>query len=484
MKKRLIVGLLFLTLLPLSSCGEASGNDYSDVKDNIIKNLQKGFEVSGEVNDTIRYYIDSNYYALNDSKDPITKKYEFSFTFQNDDDYVGIDRNIYLIDGTPKRMIIDDNAYNNNGKASLNYLSYDNKLYQGDAVDTDDETGLNGLSYSALGLANPFLFMDKNDVNVVSENSFSFDNEKLSDLVLNMFSSISSSELAAPVVRNIFNLDENGDISNLIIYLDNTYQTKTNSEYVNEYLSSSYVINMNFSSVGKANAKDKCVPYEDKAENSALGEALRKIGSATNLKISRKDVTIYNDVEVDDSHQTIINWFDGEKIFYEVYDAAVTEAPTSLPDGQYFLLTKTDEMDYLMPYTYNETSNGWQLNSDFANAGGYAYKDYLPYISQISEDIFEYDAENDVYVVPEYLASYFISDACLISPLQITDYVYIYYTNSVEIKLTSSGDIEYVRMHVYFDNSTYIQTGYYELTYAIGDDARMPFGIDKGVTLL
>lgn len=475
MRKKLI-GLTLLTAIALTGCTNGVS---SDKLETLIAKLQSGYTVSGTVKNVIKHYTNDNFNVLNTNLEDKIETYDFEFTYQDSSEYIGVDRNIYKLDGKEKRLVIDDNCFSDNGAVKLNVLDVDNTVNVYDAMSSQDDTGLNAQSYGSSYLSNPFLNMDTSDITYRQNDTYSFNPTKISKMVLNMFASIDPGAFGMAVTRNVFTLDENGGIDKLFVYLDEYTNTITNADYTYDYVGNNYSIIFSFSDEGTANAKNKLSPYENKPQNDRLGAILKKM-EGQKLIVNRRDVTIFNGIEYEDSYETIVNYFDGEKIFYQIYDAAREEVPTEVR-GSDFLLMPMEGKEGLYPYT-RSADGKWAYNGGFSKVEGWNYDEYLPLLGEISEDIFTYDEATDTYHVPEYLAIYWTADKCLLPGIMISSAVFGNFTNDVEIKLKANGDIDYARIKVYFDSGIYIQTGYYELTYEYGDSIKMPFKIDEEVS--
>lgn len=487
MIKAKYLALSLLSMLAITSCGSANNGQGSSAIKELITTLRKGFNINGEIIETSRYYTNDDFDVINSALKPTQKKYQFDYTYQNSDDYTGVDRNLYYIDTTANnqpRMIVDDNLFEEDNGVKMNALYYDNTLDSYWATSSNDDEGLNPVSYGASGLLNPFLSIGEEDFTRVGENSYSLNNDKVSSFILDMFVNIDDLSFSMPVYRNILSLDkDNVGIDKMFIYLDEYKTTTTDgNNYQNLYIGQSYTISLTFSDEGRANAKDKLRPYGKKEENAPLRAIFDKM-EGQNLKTTRKDVTIYDGVEHTENYETIVNYFDGKKILYQVYDAAyLPEGPGYVTSSDFLLLA--DEKTKLMS-TYARESNGtWAETGTFNRIGGFPYEAYLPVIGDIDENIFTYDSASKIYHCPEYLAVYFPLDGCLIPTMVVSNAIFQAYTNDVQIKLKDNGDIEWVRISVYFDAGSYIQEGYYEMTYEYGEKVTMPFNIDEEIQSL
>ena len=487
--KHFALGLL--GAIALTSCGSTTGIQEKPFNDGqgasiteLVNTLRKGYTVNGKITQLNRFYTNDDYNVINASLGTETKEYQFEYTYQNNDGYIGVDRNLYYIDAKENnrpRMIHDDNLFNKNGAVYMNTLFYDNVVEEMAAINGEENEGLNVISYGSSGLSNPFLNIETSDFTRVGENSYSINNDKISEMVLDMFVDINDMAFATPVYRNILTLDESSKgIDHMFIYLDEYKTTLTDGDaYNNIYCGQNFSVSLSFTDEGIANAKNKLTPYAEKAENKPLRTIFDKM-EGQKLKTTRKDVTFYDDIEHTENYETIVNYFDGEKIFYQVYDAAnLPEGPTSVTSSD-FILLKEKENNLMRPYARN-TDGSWSKAPQFNRIGGFEYKAYLPIIGEISENIFTYDKARDLYICPEYLATYFPLDGCLIPTMVVSSAIYQKFTNEVQVKLKDNGDIDYVRICCYFDAGSFVNTGYYEMTYEYGEQVKMPYGIDTEI---
>ncbi len=486
------LALSMLAIFTITSCGSNGGEHLSEI-DTLISTMRKGFNINGEIIKTSRYYTNDNYDVINSALKPTQKKYQFDYTYQNSLEdselgaYTGVDRNLYYIDHNANdkpRMIIDDNLYEKDNGVMLNSLMYDNTLEFFQAVDDNDDEGLNLVSYGASGLLNPFLSIGEEDFTKIGENTYSITNDKVSSFILDMFVNIDDLAFSMPVHRNILTFDKNNvGIDKMFIYLDEYRTLLTDgNNYQNLYVGQSYTISLTFSDEGVADARSKLTPYAQKEENAPLRTIFDRMENK-NLKSTRKDVTIYDGVVHTENYETIVNYFDGKKIFYQVYDSAYTpNGPEYVTSSDFLLLTEKDS-GLMFPYGRESNGNRRKAN-EFNRIGGYPYKSYLPVIGDISENIFTLDKATGIYHCPEYLANYFTIDGCLIPTMVVSSPIYQQFTNDVQIKLKSNGDIEWVRLTCYLDVGSFIQEGYYEMTYEYGDQVKMPYDIDSEISSL
>lgn len=118
--KHFALGLL--GAIALTSCGSTTGIQEKPFNDGqgasiteLVNTLRKGYTVNGKITQLNRFYTNDDYNVINASLGTETKEYQFEYTYQNNDGYIGVDRNLYYIDAKENnrpRMIHDDNLFN------------------------------------------------------------------------------------------------------------------------------------------------------------------------------------------------------------------------------------------------------------------------------------------------------------------------------------------------------------------------------------
>ena len=478
MRKQLIA-LSLLGLVSLSSCeGDitpSTNNETLATFNNVATTMQKGFTVSGTLVAKTVYYTDSNFNVVNENRDIETTNYTFTFTYQNDDDYIGMDRKIYSYDTNgDSHLVVDENVTNDNDEVKLNYLSYDNKVYSDYAM---DDNYINRVSYGGSGLNNPFLSIDGNDFTAVGDKTCMLDNSKVSLILYNMFSIVDSQAFNLPASRNIISLDDNGNMETMFVDTAEAKYSLADKSYVNQYVGMTYKASFSFSNQGNASAKDLMVPEEDKPENKPLQDIFNKM-QGQNLMIKRVVHAYYDGVE-EDLNETVRLYYDGEKIFYQTYYLDDETSLTGVTASDFLLMRSNPDVDALYGYTRN--SNGTWSQGGYSSVSGYPYEFYLPVIGDINANIFEYDKENDVYYLPEVLSVYWLLDGCMLPTMAVSQAYFFDYLNRVEIKLKDNGDIDYMKTSFYRDAGMHVVTGTYEITYQYGPSVTMPYNIDEEV---
>lgn len=477
MKKRnLLILLLSIIALPSCSNGETINEENKELSfESCLKELQKGYEVSGQIVETKRYFKDDSYEFIDDSRETETKHYSFDFTYTDSDEFTGVHRNLYSYDNHDEpHMILDENLYNKDGWVRIRYVGYENEMLEDYAY---DDSG-NARSYGASDLINPFLFTEESDFTFIDGSTFKMSDKKVSQMLASMFASIDVSAFSGAITRNVFDVDENGMIDTMYCMMEESYKALSTASYGVDYVSKTYTVNLNFSDIGVADSKSKLTLYEETEENKKLRTIFDKM-AGQNLRVRRVDHTWYNDDPEIESNETIDIYYCNKKVFYQVYSLDEYEEITNPRDSDFLLMNPTNPNGDLYPYVRNY--DGTWSRTSLPKIDRTTYENYFPILSEISHKIFHYDATRDVYYLDEPMALYWILDGCFLPLMAVSDPGYIDYLNKVEVKLKDNGDIEYARCEYYHEQDIQTIHSYYELTYEYGPSLHLPYNIEEEV---
>ena len=167
--KRKYISLLALSLVAVTtSCNQTPSTPEDDSNNtetpitpisinNVLTKLRKGFRTTGTFEITESYFTDNNYQVPDEKLESKTTTYKFDLTYQDSEDYTGLDRRYYevMTDTNGKSYdgyLMGENAYNLDGYAALKYLDYDNTLKTDLAVDQNGDL----IPYGTNNLINPF----------------------------------------------------------------------------------------------------------------------------------------------------------------------------------------------------------------------------------------------------------------------------------------------------------------------------------------
>ncbi|MDY2727421.1 MAG: hypothetical protein SOV26_00210 [Candidatus Onthovivens sp.] len=467
---------LFLLIFLLTSCSSnqnVDSNVGNTELENTIAEMRKGYKITGTIKKTTRYYTDSTYTYINEKEKEQITDYIFSFTYENTSSYIGVDRKIYYFDANnEKHLILDDNLFNDEGRVVIRTLGYDNEIYEDDVYESDSG---NFVSYGASDLINPFLMINDGDFEKITDDTYSLNRNKLNLIMSSMFSLVDVVAFSNPFKANLFNTSDS-IFDSIYALSSETYKTYTKMDYTICFIGNTYEVNCSINEIGTASAQNQLKPYENEEEKLALRTIFDKM-DGQNLHIKRVDHTYYDNNPEVDHNETIELYYDGEKIFYHVYDSYYS-TPNQVTASDFLLYDPLQNGGYLRAFARNSEGQRIRTNQ-YASIEGYLYEDYLPLISEINEAIFNYDASRDIYYLDEFMAIYCLYDGYFLPTIAISDAAFIDYLNKVEIKLKANGDIDYIKTGYYRDYMMYTQTSYYLLTYEYGPDVTMPYGIDE-----
>ena len=166
--KRKYISILALALIATATSCESTpieNEDFETILINpVLSELRKGFKTTGSLKITESYFDDVDFQIPDEQLETQTTTYKFDITFQDNNNYQGVDRRYYqvLTDTDGKEYdgyYMGENSYNLNGYAALNYLDYNNEVVSGYAVDANYEL----VPYGSNSLLNPFKLLQRND---------------------------------------------------------------------------------------------------------------------------------------------------------------------------------------------------------------------------------------------------------------------------------------------------------------------------------
>ena len=302
--KRKYISLLALSLVATAtSCGGTTPDTPENPEtpitpisiNSVLEDLRKGFKTTGTFEITESYFDDSNYQIPDTDLETKITTYKFDLTYQDSNDYTGLDRRYYevLTDTNGQEYdgyVMGENAFNYNGYAALKYLDYDNTVVTGLAVDTNEEL----IPYGSNSLINPFRLIQRNDLTQTSD-GFELTNEKTNIIFEGMFSLLEGYQDNITYSTRLFDFSE--ETLNSASFVSNNMDSKlrttvpTEEEpYHQTYIRYNYKIDMDFSEIGTANASDLIKEEDDKAENEPLKNALASMNASDKITMTRRIV--------------------------------------------------------------------------------------------------------------------------------------------------------------------------------------------------
>lgn len=456
--------ILLIPILLLVGC--KNGDSNSSKYDSILTNFQSGFKINGTLNTTKKYYEDSDYKIPLESKEQIKETYLIESIYQNNNDYVGVDRRYYKeVDGT-KKYLSGENAYDNKGYVALNYVDYDNVL-QTDGYSMDDN--YNELSYSASGLINPFLLINSNDIS---------GDKLLNNYKANLFYSYIFAGISDKINTklSIKKAEFSKDFDKLCLVF-NEYKSTEYDDYDNFYITLNYEITFNFEDIGVANSKDAIQIEKNKVENEPLQKALNNMVNK-NITISRKIVSYDKDVKID-AEETVVTYNNGKDIYMQVFDSDLSngKAPTAPTSSDLYL--KANSKKFLNTYTYSKDGENnnyiFTLNtSSYSSINGYYYYSTFQPDFNINANIFKKNEDGSFSPTNDNLP--YIGSDCFVPPLNTTSEISSGYITGMKIYLNEEADASYINtILMEFDSNVY--HGEITINYENVGKTTLPFNI-------
>ena len=398
--KRKYISLLALSLVATAtSCGGTTPDTPDDPDtpitpisiNSVLEDLRKGFKTTGTFEITESYFDDSNYQIPDTDLETKVTTYKFDLTYQDNNDYTGLDRRYYevLTDTNGQEYdgyVMGENAFNYNGYAALKYLDYNNTVVTDLAVDTNEEL----IPYGSNSLINPFRLIQRNDLTQTSD-GFELTNEKTNIIFEGMFSLLEGYQDNITYATRLFDFTDKtlNSASFVSNNMDSKLRTTVPTEeepYHQTYIRYNYKIDMDFSEIGTANASDLIKAEEDKAENEPLKNALASMNASDKITMTRRIVPYIDGEYVgEDTYLTIYQL--GGQVGGGIYSQAYTlppdqayKTPTQATASDFFLRIE-DTNKRMRIYTVNETT-GKFTQGGYANLDNMFYykDDNLPYI--------------------------------------------------------------------------------------------------------
>lgn len=469
MKKNIPICLL--SLIILSSCNNNLADSQEKMtKEALLESARLGFVVDGNLTMQKTYYLDGGY--LLPSGETTTEEYAMTLTYQNNNNYIGLDRRYYEIVDGERDCFLSENLWNNKGYVGINYLDYTNTV-RNDGYSMND--GFNYDTYSGNGFANPFLQINHKDLEKKDEKTYILSDEKANLIFGYWFSAIDN--IAMSVTTNEMLLFVENDLFAGGRWTTNLYKTvETNlSTFENEYVTHSYQFEFTLTNVGVANSKNLISSEPNKPENDDLQTAIDNFMKADTLTIDRH-LEAYINGEKQPAEQCITMYYADKDIYCQVWDYVASNGvvPNYPTASDMYLIPNSN--GYMDVYSLSEDDKFVHDTINYSSIDGvYDYLSYLPGIfswDYISKNVFNLNEDGSYSPIldnlPYTAAELFIPFVSSIS------YVEYGFTSATRIYLTDDKtNID--RIEVEYDYLYY--TGL--MTYKIlnFDSTKIPFEI-------
>lgn len=431
MKK--IISIYLLSVLALTGCdGNLADSQEKATKEALLESVRLGFKVDGTLTLQKTYYSDSGY--LLPTGETTTEEYALTLTYQNNNNYIGVDRRYYEIVDGERECFLSENLWNNKGYVAINYLDYTNTA-RDDGYSMND--GFNYDTYSGNGFANPFLQVNTKDLEKIDDSTYLLNDEKANIFFGYWFSSIDSVAISTTTDEMLLSV-ENGLFTGGH-WTTNLYKTvETNlSTFENEYVSHLYTFDFTLTDVGTANSKDIIHSEPNKPENDDLQTAIDNFMEAETLTIDRHLVPYTNGVK-QSTEQCVTMYYAGDDIYCQVWDYIVSNGviPNEPTASDMYLMPDNDGYLNVYSLTTNNT-----FAHDFVNYssidGLYDYLSYLPGIfswDYVSKNVFNLNEDGSYSPILDNLA--YTAVELFIPFVSSISYVEYGYTSATRIYLT------------------------------------------------
>lgn len=444
MDKAKFVPLLACTAL-LAGCAITSTEDLSKTSvAPILQELRKGFRMDGTLQITESYFIDDNFQIPDTSVETAKTNYEFTFVYQDNNGFTGLDRRIYKVEGEgedkTRTYYSGENSYDAGGYAGLIWLDYDNTVARSYAYDSSGRT----IPYGSNGLINPFKLVKVEDVSE-AEGVYSLDHTKAEIIFSNFFSTLEGYQ--RDIAMDEATLDFEDETLKTASFKSLPYDSLTRQTVPNEedhhhtaFVRTLYEADFSFSEIGTANSKDMIKPMESKAENEPLRNALANMaGKEVTLK---RQVQPYVDGEYNGTDVWLNVYYMGEEegIYSQAYELAPDQAAPSSATTSDYILKPAVAGALMSVYQLNDTTGKFQLNA--ANYAGlhnrYTYSDLAYDVSFLSGDVFLYNEDDGSYSPTDDNLPYIMTEVFM-SPLDSFTPIDSGYVNDVRIYVNEDG---------------------------------------------
>ena len=471
MKKLLIC---VLTCFSLVGCNNSTK---SSSLTNGIELLKKGFTIQGTFTSDKEYYQNSGYDIPTGDSEQFS--YYIDATYQNDKDYIGVDRRYYKVDENGNKSYSHgENAYSNNGYLYYNYLDYDN-VVKNDACSYVDY--YNVAPYASSGYTNPFTLMDATDFEETGDNKYAINNLKGTIFYNYLFGTLENNTPYIQVDTTSFVFNDNDELTTIDFVTKPFYSSETyGDEYQVIYTKTVFTAKLTVSNVGNANAKDLMKAEEEKPENDVLGTALNNLKNAQSLTIDRHLIP-YVDGEIQPQEECVTLYYDGSHIYNQVweYNTENGEIPQKASASDTYL--EADKTGLMEVYTLNddgETFSKDSLKGNYFTSINrlYSYGEFLPGVFSIAVNKNVFDLKEENVFIPTQDNIPYVAVDLFVPFLSSVTYIVNGYTTSVEIFLTEDQqNIDRIEVgYSFYAYSGKVIYSFYDL-----NNTSIPFTIEK-----
>lgn len=451
MKNKFLKSLLCAAaIIPLASCGSSKMNS-------MIEELCKGFKLEGTITQTAVWLDRPN---GNPTGETDSNTYNLSYYYQNNNDVTGVSQKVSYFDPLYEQTVTKLDSTFIQGADGFAYfydLSYKNKL---EAVAAVDSRGMN-VNY-AYYFDNPFNHIKGTDFTKISGNVYELNHDKAFYLSYMLFNQIDT--VFYEVCKSAQFTIENGTLKSAKIE-PISIEDYTTIAQQNRYYRLDTVVEINFSEAGKSKIITPEL-RETQSYHAPLQNAFDTISNNYTLKVTH--VADFN------NPTQIANVF----YFYYTEDAIYWKSGNndeidSLND---VILKINKQTNTCTPIGYDDINGVWSeaAASDFSQLRNAPVEAFLPVISEVAPEIFDYNGQTKVYSANEFILPY-IAAECFI-PGVITTRELNGYTSRCDIKL-DKGTLKTIEVDYYYNNGWDVYSGDYVLEFSNIGTTTLPYGV-------
>ena len=224
------------------------------------------------------------------------------------------------------------------------------------------------------------------------------------------------------------------------------------------------------SEVGTAKV-ERLAPVAEKAENNSLKEALSKINDNFTLKITDDSLSMGNQV-ISSEYKKL--FFTGNEIYVKNW-TSTSGSEDDLNEND-FLLKEIDETKKLFSFIYDSETQQFvqSVPNNFPNAyqGLYFYKDLLPIVNQVSEDLFTYNALTNCYEAD--LIAINTLTSCFGINLAPFRSVNLQNSSSISIRISDDNSIDYIDFAYNYISTSSVEKGKIRIEYSNVGKTELP----------
>ena len=488
--KRKYISILALALIATATSCESTpieNENFETILINpVLSELRKGFKTTGSLKITESYFDDVDFQIPDEQLETQTTTYKFDITFQDNNNYQGVDRRYYqvLTDTDGKEYdgyYMGENSYNLNGYAALNYLDYNNEVVSGYAVDANYEL----VPYGSNSLLNPFKLLQRNDF-TQNKDGFTLSAEKVNIIFEGLFSLLEGYQDNISYVDNSFKFTESTLTSatftsqNMETKIKQTVPSET-EDYHQTYIRYKYEVEMNFENIGTANAKDLIKIEPEKEENLPLKNALASMNATDKITVTRRIHPFINGEYVgEDTYLTIYQL--GGGLGGGIYSQAYTLPPEELnqtpaePSANDFFLRVENTNRKMRIYLLNSTTGEFSKSpGSYANLDNQFYFEGARFNwNGLNANIFTYNEEDGSYSPTDDNLPYITRDLFM-STFDMFNPVDNGYVTSVKIFVNDDQTcIDHIDVN-YEDHVGY--SGLFQITFSDLGSSHTPFDL-------